>query len=57
MGEKNEFEKLNERKQNYPIVDNDETFFDIKNYYQFENRGESVLFIKDTVTIGDGDIC
>jgi hypothetical protein len=57
MSEKNEFEKLNERKQDYLIVDNDEAIFDIKNCYPFENRGESVLFIKDTVIIGDGDIC
>jgi hypothetical protein len=50
----NEFEKLNERKATYRIID-DNTIIHLKNYYKLEEEGHGKLlqFIKDAVIVGD----
>jgi hypothetical protein len=55
MDRKNEFEKLNERKQHYRTVD-DDTIISLKNYYKLEDHGELLQFIKEAVIIGDEDL-
>ncbi|AIF82249.1 hypothetical protein NTE_00167 [Candidatus Nitrososphaera evergladensis SR1] len=52
MNRANEFEKLNERKEQYVIVD-DDTIIHLKNYYRLEGHDELLQFIKDAVIVGD----
>jgi hypothetical protein len=47
-----DFQKLNERKSYYPIVD-DDTIQSLVRYYRLERKKEVLKFVKDTGMKGD----
>jgi hypothetical protein len=52
MSEKENFEKLNDRKKHYRTID-DDTILNLKEYYKIDDHDELLKFVKNAGIKGD----